>query len=435
MMENMSEPEDFDVEFEDESFDGEKGKPILAALYEKCAKFGITCERDDEDFGQFVRIEIKRGRGKQIIYLGDIEKIDSFTKSNFEKFVFLEEVEAIWNPEDKRIEAAIQSVPGGINNRALMAFFNVKNLNELREKLTDGVTIDSGKENHPTIQIILPSDEFQALVRRGSGRSRADVMLSLININVENGPQAYRLLQKIADSLFFQLDMIKEYSFELIRIQGPRDRLIPEKDENSNLVFPHQEYEYAPVSLYWYARSANRLPLLQYLAYYQTIEYFFGHYAVEDARKKIKFLLKNPAFRLDRDTDISRIVDVVGNSRNGIGSEREQLLTTINSCLSAEDIREFLSVQAITEFLTSEKSKHFHSIPIRNRALDLRGDLATRIYDIRCRIVHTKADGGRERVDLLLPFSREAGLLGMDIEIIKFVSRQILINSSSEFRI
>lgn len=57
--------------------------------------------------------------------------------------------------------------------------------------------------------------------------------------------------------------------------------------------------------------------------------------------------------------------------------------------------------------------------------------MAERIYDIRCKIVHTKAGGSEGGVELLLPFSKEAELLYLDIELIQYVAQQTLISAST----
>ena len=54
--------------------------------------------------------------------------------------------------------------------------------------------------------------------------------------------------------------------------------------------------------------------------------------------------------------------------------------------------------------------------------------VANRIYDIRCRIVHAKEDGGPSgNTDVLLPFSAEADLLGPDVMLVRFVAQKAII--------
>lgn len=65
---------------------------------------------------------------------------------------------------------------------------------------------------------------------------------------------------------------------------------------------------------------------------------------------------------------------------------------------------------------------------------DLRNDVADRIYDIRCKIVHTKNDLREGEPELLLAFSAEAQRLDFDIELVQYVARSVLIAGSSPMR-
>lgn len=59
--------------------------------------------------------------------------------------------------------------------------------------------------------------------------------------------------------------------------------------------------------------------------------------------------------------------------------------------------------------------------------LDLRNDVSDRIYEIRCRIVHTKSNSGDADIEPLLPFSREAEALTFEIDLVQFIAREVII--------
>ena len=70
-------------------------------------------------------------------------------------------------------------------------------------------------------------------------------------------------------------------------------------------------------------------------------------------------------------------------------------------------------------------------IPIGNGTAGLRNEVADRIYDIRCKIVHTKGGSRQGDVELILPFSSEEQMLYLDIDLVQYVARQVLIAASS----
>jgi len=77
--------------------------------------------------------------------------------------------------------------------------------------------------------------------------------------------------------------------------------------------------------------------------------------------------------------------------------------------------------------LTKQKGLTDHKLPLNNSNADLRVLVADLIYDIRCKIVHTKGESAEGEVELLLPFSKEAELLFHDIELIQYIARKVLI--------
>jgi len=191
--------------------------------------------------------------------------------------------------------------------------------------------------------------------------------------------------------------------------------------------------------LYWYARSATSMPLLQFLAYYQVVEFYFPVYSQKEAIKQARNVMKHPAFSIDDENDVGRLLNAIKVGKaGGFGDERAQLRATIVSCVDAQDLRTFLnSDDRFSKFYSTQsqwKEVSTEKIPLSTVDADLRNAVADRIYDIRCKIVHTKADGGPSKSELLLPFSKEADLLAFDIELSRYVARSVLVSSSAQRR-
>ena len=94
--------------------------------------------------------------------------------------------------------------------------------------------------------------------------------------------------------------------------------------------------------MYWYARSAVKMPLLQFLAFYQLIEFYYPTYSQIDVRRRLKTILKDPTFRGDKDTDIGKILSTIQINRSGaFGDERSQLKVTLTECIDADSLREY----------------------------------------------------------------------------------------------
>lgn len=193
-------------------------------------------------------------------------------------------------------------------------------------------------------------------------------------------------------------------------------------------------YDVEALALYWNATSLIGMPLGQYLAFYQTIEFYYTVYSYRDAQLRIKNLLKKPNFDVSKDKDLSKILNIVkfNNNSNSFGSELEQLKATLKYCIDIEDFKEFIEQESfVKETFTNKNVKKLakNEIHIQYDDTDvLFSEIAKRIYEIRCRIVHTK--GIQDNVETLHPLSNEVRFINCDLKLIEFVARQILIANS-----
>lgn len=109
-------------------------------------------------------------------------------------------------------------------------------------------------------------------------------------------------------------------------------------------------------------------------------------------------------------------------------SEDKQIKVLLES-LDEEAVREF--------FKAEERAAHFggggpilgvNSINPKNTKDPIMGHVASRIYALRNRIVHAK-DDPKYQAKILLPRSREAALMRPDVDLVKFLAQQVIIDS------
>jgi len=84
-----------------------------------------------------------------------------------------------------------------------------------------------------------------------------------------------------------------------------------------------------PAALYLYGRSATGLPLLQFLAFYQVLEYYFPIYSKMDVLSRVKSKLRDPRFDRADDADVNRLIGLASQVGKGGASEKEQLRLTV----------------------------------------------------------------------------------------------------------
>ena len=182
--------------------------------------------------------------------------------------------------------------------------------------------------------------------------------------------------------------------------------------------------------MYRYGRAAKDLPLLEFLAYYQVMEFFFPIFTREAVIRRLRLALRDPQIDTNNDSDLARIVNLIQPSGRIGGNERDQLRGTVMACVEPSWIIEYLEEN-------EERKNHFCKrqplpssppvINLRDGQQDLRIQLSDRIYYFRCRIVHTKQDSGDAGIDLLLPSSKEAQSLWRDIELLRILAQKALI--------
>ena len=227
----------------------------------------------------------------------------------------------------------------------------------------------------------------------------SDIGLELRGCGARDYDSALKALERIADSLFMQIELERDVALALARIprrcRGPRR---PYPREAISLEFPTKGYDREPMELYWYGRQAWRMPLLQYLAYYQVIEYYYPKYG---------------SGRGEREVD--------------------QLKKTLRANIPDSEIRAYLEKPKERRAFFSRQNVRLtrYPLPINDARTDMRDRVASRIYDIRCRIVHTKNPVSEENDEFLLPFAEAAHHLGPDIDFLQYIAQRVLIAAAA----
>jgi hypothetical protein len=275
------------------------------------------------------------------------------------------------------------------------------------------------------------SMEVSALSDLGSwvlgtyGRQRA-LSLKLAGESPKTHDEALRILESASASLFFDLDVLYNLSLGLIR---PRHRRGQSSRERSTMPppFPKNVYASEAIALYQYGREAASLPLLEFLAYYQALEYFFPSFAHAKTTAALRSAIMNPRFDPSSDEAISSLIDTAAPAvRAGIG-EREQLRATLDAAVTRQELRDVIEKLDEGDHFTAKRQSISGLSALRPAAADLLEQVVERTYSLRCRIVHTKQDGGPSSEDLLLPSSPDVKHLGPEIALLRYVAQEAIV--------
>jgi hypothetical protein len=416
--------------------------PGLAALEARCAAVGLETERRELGDGTGrLRIAFPNGRSHRwVTFLPS--HLDSVEQIPLEHIRFLGDYEAIVDTSTGEIEASIHrlnrlaGVPSHlwrIPGAEILVEPEIDR-DESGREVRDRRPWDRPKswrlrvEREKVTAEISPMSCTLARVlgMSGSRFERLD-SLKINGVRTSTEQDALAVLEDLGNALLFEIDIVAGVSLGLDKVRSERRAMLRDTTRRA-VSFPRNRYPLEPLALYSYGRSATGLPLLEYLAYYQAVEYFFPAFANLDVVHRVATLLRDPAFEASDELSITRLIGLAQTSTHA-GSEREQLRLAIRASVEANDLRTLiLSDTAFTEHFCSKKQSISGVRPIQlDGTVDVRDQVADRIYAIRCRVVHAKLDGGEAQVDLLLPTSREARSLGPDIALMRLVARRVLV--------
>jgi hypothetical protein len=433
-------PLELEDDFDDESSNDDGVIEKYEAIKRRCDDAKLTSELILDSSFPRIRVHLPAGRETRTLVVTSASSADALLARSFESICFVGDYEAICSYAEGYIEAAVGTL-GSLGSMRLRELVGIKSLSRADREKTYVIGIKPPPD-HPNIivELSVGSDRLFPFASRSSSPSRPN--LSIRNVELATNERAIHLLEMIANSLFFEIDLRFNIPLGLIRYRrfvGVGTGRINSREslEERPLLFPSTTYDRSALSLYWYGRSAAGLPLLRFLAFYQSIEFYFPTYSQNEAINQAKKILKDPRFSVHDDGDVTRLVSRIGGGRAGVlGDERSQLRSVINSCVDAVALRDFLTDAALKIFYTDPKHPWKQvskvKIPLNDVEADLRASIAERLYDIRCRIVHAKSEGGQAKSEVLLPFSREAEMLSEDTRVIQFISTQTLIASSSK---
>jgi hypothetical protein len=159
--------------------------------------------------------------------------------------------------------------------------------------------------------------------------------------------------------------------------------------------------------------------------------YFFPLFSRAAVIRRLRQELSDPRFDLHSDSDISRIFSVVSQSGKGSMPERDQLRETIAASIDDDRLLAFLEEdpRRLTFLTESKEIAYVRPIALKDKGRRLVDQVSDRVYDVRCRIVHSKEDGGPTGHKLLLPAGRESKLLAHDIELARFLAQKTIISA------
>jgi hypothetical protein len=256
-------------------------------------------------------------------------------------------------------------------------------------------------------------------------------------VTTDRHDAAVRLLESLSTALFLDLDRgyglagTLDRSFDADHIELEYD---PEISSPLPPRMPSLHYDHDAAALYLYARTLTNLqmPVLEYLAYYQVLEYYMPKFTRQAAINRLRNLLRDPRFDQNDDVALGRLIAVAAPAGRTTPSERDQLFAVAEACLDDTPIAQFLTERPATAKAVGDTKgiTGVRLIQPGDKQTSLVRQISDRIYDLRCRIVHSKDDHKPETTPLR-PFGPDSKRLRHDLHLVRFVAQHVLITSST----
>lgn len=280
------------------------------------------------------------------------------------------------------------------------------------------------------LQIGSASDIASVLLAGPRWLRRGLITMRISGIAVSTADDADNLAEQVADSVSVDFDIASGVLFTPQRLEDRSAlrarRLRPPRSPR----FPRNNYPHAAVVLYRAGRVRTNTPLIRYWSYYQVLEYFFPKYSQADALNQVGRLLRSPAFDAYRDEQVLKVIELATNARTGSVTEEQQLLTTIKAITSTKELLDVVESADLVVHLENRKSELTQIAVTVAPTDDLLVQLARRIYDIRCRIVHSKSSSERDPGPGLLPGTHHDDLVERELPLMEYLAQQALVTSA-----
>lgn len=404
----------------------------LTALREALAASGFSPElrkRPESDEGFELHFDLMAGRSTRTVAV-DVGAARVLLETDVSAWRSLQRYDGIWSESEGIVEIALRGERFGLPLPYLLRRLSGLSPAESSED-AEALGIELTDSNSGvSLRIGEASDIASALLSVARRPRRRFITLRVSNVAVSTSGDADNLAQLIADTLSFDLDM----AFGAL--------LMPQRLENRNLVrgrsirrtgrfsFPRNSYPHEAVLLYQAGRDKSTAPLIRYWSLYQVLEYFFPKHTQAEALRQLSRHLRSPAFDPFRDEDVLKAVQLATSAGKGFGSEEEQLLTTLRAITSPEEVVDLATMSRLKGQLEDRKCE------LTNKALkfsagdELMPQLAQRIYDIRCRIVHSKSASQRDSGPGLLPGTHHDDLVRNELPLMEFLAQQALVSAA-----
>lgn len=262
------------------------------------------------------------------------------------------------------------------------------------------------------------------------------ITIKVYNIPENSTDAALKYSSRVIESCLFELSYLNHITLGLmnewvIRRREQRDRPFEfgESVRGRQLPLPTANFNPDIIRFYQLGMSSDE-PVLQFLAFYQVLEYFFIMVSDEQLYNKLSRQLNDPKFKTTRRHLDNLIKNVVEHKRST--DEKEMLKNVLNKFIDETELIKFIQAYEdhLGDKLYSKKRSIFgEEVEVRLESGHVMGNVAKSIKAVRDALVHSS--DRYERRPRHIPFSKTTEIVKQEIPLIKFLAEKVIIASAT----
>ncbi|GMQ63523.1 hypothetical protein [Vallitalea maricola] len=284
-------------------------------------------------------------------------------------------------------------------------------------------------------------DEYTLMssIRGGRYRPSRATIVKISNFTTYDESIFSEDIRCITDSVLFDISSNFRIHFEPISLDDYYTRPIggmARRHElpNNSIEFSYKDYIPELIGYYRNAEKVNYIPF-RYLCYYSIIEYFLDKSAYYQVSSGIRKMLLKPDFHLRIDHYVNKAVKLVKKENEKHLTDKIKLKRVFNQYIDREELAENLDEINRLSYFTEDRILKCNS-DMRLIGINFENDnafydnLTTRIYRLRCSIVHSNPDFDEDKAIPFLATNENLALVRKEILLIEMIAKIIIINSA-----
>ncbi len=264
--------------------------------------------------------------------------------------------------------------------------------------------------------------------------------ISINNLNIITEEKRISFSDDMFETCLFELAYFKEACTNLCKSWDDffpsleeEDSDLEESQKKESYQLPKVFYNKELTKFYRLGLSSYFL-ILEFLTYYQILEYFFINVSYEGLYNKLSYELKDPKF-VPKESHIAKLVRIVEEHSKKV-DETEMLTNVLKKFIDFKDLKEFIEnyEEKISEKIYTKRNEIFgEMVEVRLEENHIFGNVAKIIKIIRNALVHSsdRYEGKKRYV----PFSESTEIVEKHIPLLKFLAEKVIFATSLSYDI